>query len=70
MAAGAAFQATVLALSTQPRLISVGAYSPGHDPLLDQAVQLYPEIEAFLQQAISDRAGIDDAQRDLEALLP
>ncbi|MCU5788743.1 FliI/YscN family ATPase, partial [Alloalcanivorax marinus] len=51
-------------------LISVGAYSPGHDPLLDQAVQLYPEIEAFLQQAISDRAGIDDAQRDLEALLP
>ncbi|MFP1682519.1 flagellar protein export ATPase FliI [Alloalcanivorax sp. C16-1] len=51
-------------------LISVGAYSPGHDPLLDQAVQLYPEIEAFLQQAISDRAGIDDAQRALEALLP
>nr|WP_198677051.1 flagellar protein export ATPase FliI [Aliidiomarina iranensis] len=32
-------------------LISVGAYSSGHDPVLDQAVQMYPKLESFLQQS-------------------
>lgn len=40
-------------------LISVGAYSPGHDPALDKAVQLYPQVEEFLQQPIVDCARID-----------
>ncbi|MEQ8261081.1 MAG: flagellar protein export ATPase FliI [Alcanivorax sp.] len=50
-------------------LISVGAYSPGHDPSLDQAVELYPSIEQFLQQGIGERADIDDSQQALGALL-
>ena len=50
-------------------LISVGAYSPGHDPSLDQAVELYPSIEHFLQQGIGERADIDDSQQALGALL-
>lgn len=50
-------------------LISVGAYSPGQDPQLDLAVQLYPQIEAFLQQGTGERAGVEDAQRALAALL-
>jgi flagellum-specific ATP synthase len=36
-------------------LISVGAYAPGSDPLLDQAVNLYPRLEAFLMQGIDER---------------
>ena len=31
-------------------LISVGAYVRGSDPLLDEAIALYPQLEAFLQQ--------------------
>jgi flagellum-specific ATP synthase len=37
-------------------LISVGAYAAGSDPLLDQAIKLYPAFEGFLQQASSVRA--------------
>ena len=37
-------------------LISVGAYAPGHDAQLDKAIALYPKIEAFLQQAMDERA--------------
>jgi flagellum-specific ATP synthase len=37
-------------------LISVGAYAPGSDPLLDEAIALYPRMEGFLQQNMSERA--------------
>jgi flagellum-specific ATP synthase len=37
-------------------LISVGAYAPGHDAQLDQAIAMYPRIEAFLQQAMHERS--------------
>ncbi|AMX03172.1 flagellar protein export ATPase FliI [Microbulbifer thermotolerans] len=50
-------------------LISVGAYSPGQDPLLDEAVQLYPRMESFLRQSIGERANIDDARQAMTALL-
>ncbi|UWN48873.1 Flagellum-specific ATP synthase [Alcanivorax sp. ALC70] len=50
-------------------LISVGAYSPGNDPLLDRAVRLYPEMEGFLQQAIGERADIENSRRALDALM-
>ena len=33
-------------------LISVGAYVHGNDPLLDQAIVLYPHMEQFLKQGI------------------
>ena len=46
-------------------LISVGAYSPGHDPVLDQAVNLYPRMEAFLQQQHTEGA---DQVSSLDAL--
>src|SRR5690554_376513 len=50
-------------------LISVGAYSPGHDPQLDRAVQLYPRLEGFLQQDIDTRADIDGTRLELDTLL-
>jgi flagellum-specific ATP synthase len=37
-------------------LISVGAYSPGSDPVLDQAINLFPRMEGFLQQRMSEQA--------------
>ena len=46
-------------------LIAVGAYQPGSDPLLDNAVKLYPRLEAFLQQRINEREGLDGALQKL-----
>jgi flagellum-specific ATP synthase len=49
-------------------LISVGAYAPGHDAQLDQAIALYPKIEAFLQQAMHERADYAAATSQLHGL--
>jgi flagellum-specific ATP synthase len=49
-------------------LISVGAYAPGHDAQLDQAVALYPRIEAFLQQEMQERSDYPAAIAGLHAL--
>lgn len=37
-------------------LISVGAYAAGSDPVLDQAMALYPRMEAFLQQQLTEQS--------------
>ncbi|HZP85920.1 MAG TPA: flagellum-specific ATP synthase FliI, partial [Burkholderiales bacterium] len=39
-------------------LINVGAYVPGSDALLDQAIALHPRMEAFLQQDMNARVDI------------
>ncbi len=49
-------------------LISVGAYSPGSDPLLDKAIAMHGHIEAFLQQQIEERASIPESWGQLSAL--
>ncbi len=49
-------------------LISVGAYSPGHDAQLDKAIALYPEIEAFLQQPMHERVDYEAATAQLRGL--
>ena len=49
-------------------LISVGAYAAGSDPLLDQAIKLYPSFEHFLQQNLSERADFDSSINGLFAL--
>ncbi|OHV12010.1 flagellar protein export ATPase FliI [Kushneria phosphatilytica] len=51
-------------------LISVGAYAAGSDPLLDQAIRLYPELERFLQQRMSERADFDTSLEQLRQLIP
>jgi flagellum-specific ATP synthase len=50
-------------------LISVGAYVAGSDPLLDQAIRMYPQIEAFLQQGMQERAAYGDSLLALGQLL-
>ena len=49
-------------------LISVGAYSAGSDPLLDEAIHLYPKIVAFLQQDIHEKSTIPESLHELTAL--
>ena len=46
-------------------LISVGAYSAGSDPVLDEAIVRHDRMEVFLQQDIMERA---DVSESLEAL--
>lgn len=49
-------------------LISVGAYSAGSDPVLDEAIALNSKIEAFLQQDIAERADINESLGQLSSL--
>ncbi|WP_348945601.1 flagellar protein export ATPase FliI [Chitinibacter sp. FCG-7] len=49
-------------------LISVGAYVPGSDPVLDEAIRRHPSFEAFLQQSINEQEGYDGARMKLAQL--
>ncbi len=49
-------------------LIAVGAYQAGSDVLLDEAVRAYPQLEAFLQQGINERAGYEQSLAALHTL--
>ena len=49
-------------------LISVGAYAPGSDPVLDQAISLYPRLEAFLQQRLSEQSDFPSSVSTLATL--
>ncbi|WP_297448395.1 flagellar protein export ATPase FliI [Ferrovum sp.] len=40
-------------------LVSVGAYVPGSDPLLDEAIQRYPDMEHYLVQGIQEQVGLE-----------
>ncbi|RBA25800.1 flagellar protein export ATPase FliI [Herminiimonas fonticola] len=49
-------------------LISVGAYSAGSDPVLDEAIALNSKIESFLQQDITERSDINESLGQLASL--
>ena len=49
-------------------LISVGAYRPGQDPELDQAIRLRPQIEALLRQDIGETVDAKHTDGGLLAL--
>ena len=51
-------------------LVSVGAYAKGSDPMLDKAITLWPQLEAFLQQGIFERADWEDSIQALELIFP
>jgi flagellum-specific ATP synthase len=50
-------------------LIAVGAYVRGNDSLLDRAVALYPQLAAFLQQDMFERASVAASRERLRSLL-
>jgi flagellum-specific ATP synthase len=56
-------------LSKARDLIQLGAYAPGHDPELDLAVRLQPQLTELLQQDMYDRTPLQASQNQLCRLL-
>lgn len=50
-------------------LINVGAYVSGNDPMLDKAITLYPEMQRFLQQNISEYYSYADSNQQLSEII-
>ncbi len=51
-------------------LISVGAYMKGSDPLLDQAITLYPYMEHFLKQGMHEADAYSSSMAKFSELFP
>ena len=50
-------------------LIRLGAYKPGTNPEVDEAMRLYPQLEAFLAQAKTERAVLSEGYETLSAIM-
>ena len=50
-------------------LIQLGAYQPGHDAELDQAIKLHPQLTALLQQDMHDRSPLEQSRVQLTRLM-
>ncbi len=60
----------ILSVYNQARdLVTFGAWKPGANPELDNAVALWPAIERFLQQDLHERADMASSIAGLEAAL-
>ena len=71
--AGTRLRSALAAYREKEDLISIGAYQPGTDPLLDAAIALRPAMDAFLRQTIADLTTTqqaDEALLSLAAQLP
>ncbi len=50
-------------------LINVGAYAPGSDPAVDEAMAYYPRLREFLRQGMDEQVTLDASLSGLEAVL-
>lgn len=50
-------------------LIEIGAYTPGNNTQLDQALQIYPKLIQFLRQKIEVRSEFDQTLHELEQIM-
>ncbi|WP_442960547.1 flagellar protein export ATPase FliI [Pseudoalteromonas sp. OFAV1] len=50
-------------------MITLGAYQKGTDPMLDQAINMMPRVNQFLQQGMKDVISYDDGLQGLAQLL-
>ena len=50
-------------------MIILGAYLRGSDPLLDEAIKHYPEIENFLAQEKNERVNIEEGYANISSIL-
>lgn len=50
-------------------LIAVGAYTRGNDPRIDEAIERYPWLEAYLKQGMQQRVDVARAFDELNAVL-
>jgi len=51
-------------------LIAVGAYVPGADAVLDEAIKLQPAMQAFMAQDMKQRVTMSQARSELSEVLP
>jgi flagellum-specific ATP synthase len=63
--AGQRLRGALAALREKEDLISIGAYHPGSDPLLDATLEHRPRIDAFLRQAVTEPSHPADSDRAL-----
>ncbi len=49
-------------------LINVGAYQPGSNPAIDEAIQMQPRIAEFMKQGINEPVDMDSSQHQLNQL--
>jgi flagellum-specific ATP synthase len=47
----------------------MGAYEPGNDPRLDEAVAFHDSLEGFLSQDLSEAASLPASLKALKAVL-
>ena len=50
-------------------LIAIGAYQRGNDPLVDDALALWPQILQFLGQDVAESADVEASRNALARLL-
>ncbi|HZX71008.1 MAG TPA: flagellar protein export ATPase FliI [Rhodanobacter sp.] len=62
------FRQVYSAYRQQRDLIAVGAYQKGSDPQVDQAIEMWPRLRAFLQQEVDEPMTLDQAIVDLADL--
>jgi flagellum-specific ATP synthase len=66
--AGTRLRSALAAYREKEDLISIGAYQPGTDPVLDAAIHLRPRMNAFLRQRVDEPSAVDQADAELIAL--
>ncbi|MCP5369031.1 MAG: flagellar protein export ATPase FliI [Hyphomicrobiales bacterium] len=59
----------IAAYEEMAELIRLGAYRRGTDPRIDEAIRLYPDLDAFLAQAKDERADLAAGYAGLERIL-
>ncbi|MGZ4245931.1 MAG: FliI/YscN family ATPase [Solirubrobacteraceae bacterium] len=66
--AGTRLRSALAAYREKEDLISIGAYQPGTDPLLDAAIAMRPAMDGFLRQHIDDLTTLQEADEGLLSL--
>ena len=62
------FRQTVATYQENRELIAVGAYQPGNNAQLDEAIALWPAIVDFLRQSVNESVSAADALNQLRAI--
>ena len=57
------------AYRAQEDMLRVGLYQKGSDPLLDEAVSIWPKLQRYLQQSVRDGVGLAACRRQLAEIV-
>ena len=64
------FRQTLARYNKNSEMVSLGAYLKGTDPMIDQAIQMYPAMAGMLQQSIFESADYQQSVDQLRMLWP